>query len=432
MSDRWHVLSVSRRRRLSGLTGLLLLLATAPTAVTAAPTVVIHVDDSAAAGGNGSGGAPFRNLPEAVAAARTADGRAVINVQPGDYPLVAPLLIDFPLVLHGSTIQVDDPDDPWPTGSVVPGTQTRVFAAAPIGTQPLVSVGRTDSTVMGGVTIRGFVFESTPTTVELQITRVQGYVVADNIFRAPTMFAFQSIASSGELTGNHFSGIPTGAIFNGGYAESPSTVVATGNRMVNNSLGGIVLNGASIFIPELGDHLDAVVRDNDLSNNTGAQGFGLRIFILRRDRGLPGDTQSSAHIEAQVTDNRMVGNRVGLTLDAGFPYRSVAGVCDARVFTGTIDLDLRGNTVSGSVTTDSLITFTRSTAALNTAQLPQWQFLHGATFEITDPDGTMAGAWIDHPTADPYLGPCPGDATNELLENTLIYNGAVVPNGRNF
>ena len=98
------------------------------------------------------------------------------------------------------------------------------------------------------------------------------------------MFAFQSTASSGELTANHFSGIPTGAIFTGGYPESPSAIVATSNRMVNNNLGGIVLIGSSIFIPELGDQLDAVVRGNDRSNNAGTQGFGLRMFILRRDR----------------------------------------------------------------------------------------------------------------------------------------------------
>ena len=89
--------------------------------------------------------------------------------------------------------------------------------------------------------------------------------------------------------------------------------------MVNNNLGGILLIGSSIFIPELGDQLDAVVRGNDLSNNAGTQGFGLRIFILRRDPGLPGDTQSSGHVRALVQGNRIFGNRVGLTLDAGFP-----------------------------------------------------------------------------------------------------------------
>jgi hypothetical protein len=414
------------------LAGLLISLPIASVAAATPRAVIIHVDDDATPGGDGSGRSPFSNLPDAVDAARSAAGRVAIRVEPGDYPLVEPLLIDFPLDLRGSTEQVVDAGDPWPTGSVVPGTQTRVYAAAPIGTQSLVNVGRTDATVINGVTISGFVFEGTPTGFELQLTRVQGYVVADNIFRAPSLFAFQSTASSGKLTANHFRGIGTGAIFTGGYPESPSSIVASGNRMVNNNLGGILLDGASIFIPELGDQLDAVIRDNDMSNNAGTQGFGLRIFILRRDPGLPGDTQSSGHVRALVQGNRIVGNRIGVTLDAGFPYRSLAGTCDPREFSGTIDVELRDNTVTGSLASDGLVTFTRNTAALNTAQLPLWQFLHGATFEISDPDGTLANAWVDHPTADPYMGPCPADATNELLENSLIYNGALLPNGRNF
>ena len=156
-------------------------------AVAAGKTVILHVDDGAAPGGTGSGRAPFNNLPDA-AAARILGPGVVLNVEPGNYPLVSPLVIDFPLVMRGSTEQVVDVNDPWPTGSVVPGTQTRVFAAAPMSAQALVYVGRTDSSVISGVTIRGFVFEGgTPTTFQVQMTRVQGYIVADNVFRAPTM-----------------------------------------------------------------------------------------------------------------------------------------------------------------------------------------------------------------------------------------------------
>jgi len=45
---------------------------------------------------------------------------------------------------------------------------------------------------------------------------------------------------------------------------------------------------------------------------------------------------------------------------------------------------------------------------------------------------TLAEAWIDHAETDPFIGPCPADATNESLGNVLIYNGARLPNGRNF
>lgn len=408
------------------------LAAVVPRSVTASKQVVIHVDDGAAPGGDGGGRSPYRTLADAVAAARARSTAVVIKVEPGDYPLTAPLVIDFALDLRGSTEQVVTDDDPWPSGVVVTGTETRVFATSAVGSQPLVRVGRADSVVISDVSIRGFAFEGTATGIEMLLTRVQGYRITDNVFRAPASFAVQSVASSGQVTGNHFSGVGTGVIFNGGYPGSPSNVVAAGNRAVNNSIGGILLNGVSINLPELGDELHAVVRGNDLSNNVGNQGFGLRIFILRRDAGAPGDTQSSARIHALALDNRIDGNRIGVMLDAGFPYRSVGDVCDPRVFSGTIDVDFVGNTLTNSLTRPALITFTRNIAALNPSILPLWQYLHDATFDISDVDGSLADAWIDHPATDPFVGSCPGDATHESLGNVLIYNGEVLANGRNF
>jgi hypothetical protein len=405
----------------------------APAAEAVPSRVVLHVDDDAAPGGDGSGRAPFDNLPAAVAAARSSSRAAVINVAPGDYVLTEPLLIDTSVDVRGSTVPVERAQDPWPTGEVVPGTQTRIRASSAIGSQPLIQIGRNDGAVLHNVRVRGLVLEGTATGTEMLLTRVQGFSIADNIFRAPALFAFVSVASSGRLAGNHFSGVGTGAIFNGGYPESPSRVIAVENRSVRNTLGGILLNGASIDIPELGDELHAVVRNNDLSDNSaGNQGFGLRLFILRRDPGAPGDTQSAARIDATVQSNRMRGNRIGVMIDAGFPYRQLNGTCDPRVFTGDVDLELAGNEVTSSVTAPALVTFTRNAAALNPSLLPQWQYLHGATFRINDRDGTLQGALIDHPTTDPFTGPCPGDQTHEPLGNALIYNGELLANARNF
>jgi hypothetical protein len=124
-----------------------------------------------------------------------------------------------------------------------------------------------------------------------------------------------------------------------------------------------------------------------------------------------------------VKGNRIVGNRMGVSLDAGFPYRRVGAACDGREFSGTIALQFVGNTISQSALTPALITFTRNTAALDQLQLPQWQYLHGATFTITDPDRSLANARIDHPPTDPHIGTCPADAVHEPLRNTLILNG---------
>jgi hypothetical protein len=410
---------------------LFLAVFTAPAQTT--PPTVIHVDDDAAAGGNGSAQSPYNTLADALAAARDTSAAVVIKVRPGDYAVGSTLVVDRPLALRGSSVLTRDAVG-WPTGEVAAGTETRIHGTASLGTQPLIRVGRADAAVIGDVEIRGFVFQAVSASAGLEVllTRVQDYTVADNAFRAPAFLGLQSVASSGHVTGNYFSGPGTGAALTGGFAASPSNVTFSNNRSVANTIGGLLLNGASINIPEHGDQLDAIVRDNDLSNNTLSQGFGFRAFILRRDLGAPGDTQSTGHIRAQLRGNRIAGNLIGINVDAGFPYRQVGTTCDPRVFSGSIDLELRGNTVTNSVLAPALMTFTRNTAALAPGTLSQWQYLHGAAFTITDPDGTLADAWIDHPERDPFLGPCFGDATNELLNNTLTYNGAVLANGRNF
>lgn len=414
-------------------------LAVLATPAQTAPPRVIHVDDDAAAGGNGSDRAPYDNLQDALTAARGTPAAVVIIVAPGDYAVESPLVIDRPLDLRGASVLSVDTEG-WPTGAVAAGTETRIFGTSALGTQPLVAVGRSDAAVVEGVDIRGFVFEGGQGGIGggvggigVLLTRVQDYTVVANAFRAPAFFGLQSIASSGRITGNHFTGVDTGAVLAGGYPSSPSRVVFTGNRSVANNLGGLLLNGASIGIPELGDELDAVVRGNDLSSNTQSpNAFGVRLFILRRDPGAPGDSQSTANVRALLQGNRVAGNRTGIVVDAGFPYRRVGTTCDARVFSGSIDLTLKGNTLSGSQLAPALLTFTRNSAATSPATLPQWQYLHGATFTVTDPDGTLAGARIDHPELDPFVGPCPDDAVQEPLGNTLLYNGVALPYGRNF
>jgi hypothetical protein len=393
---------------------------------------MLVVDADAPAGGDGSARFPFHDLQDAVLAAAATSAPVIIKVRPGEYALTQPLIVERSFMeLRGSTELVEG-DDGLPTGQAVPGTETRIIAATPSLSQSLFVVGRTGiGPLLRDVTISGFIFSGATGATEVLLDRVQNFEVRGNIFAAPASAGLRSEASSGRALGNYASGVGAGLLAYGGYAESPSNVVITGNRSVHNNNGGLALVGASIDLPELGDELTAVVRGNDLSDNTARAGFSFGLRIAAPGGPTLG-AQSSARVHALVEGNRIAGNALGVTLDAGFPSRLLNGACDPRTFSGDVDATFTGNTVTGSVLTQALVTFTRNQAALHQALLSQWQYLHGATFTIDDRDGTLANAWIDHPESDPFLGPCPGDATHELLGNTLIYNGAVVPNDRHF
>jgi len=388
--------------------------------------LVIHVDDDAGPGGNGSGRYPFDNIADAFALAQSLGG-AVVVVEPGQYPVSSTLRIQTPIDLRGSNVmEVDDAGRP--TGSIAPGTETRIVGTAALGTSALLSVSPSDDGVLHGVEIRNFTFDSGPARDDLSVNRTQGYSVYANAFRGSATNGIFSVASSGKIVGNYISDDVTGAAVAAGYPASPSSVEFVGNRVVRN-LAGLVLIGSTSRVPETGDELDVLVRNNDLSENNRVAGFsfGLRIFTINRPLGAPGDTQSTGNVRATIQGNRIADNQIGVTLDAGFPFRQVGPFCDPRIYAGRFDLELRGNTVSGSLFIPALITFTRNQAALHQVPLDVWQYLHSAIYNINDDDGTLADAWIDHPELDPFVGPCANDATHEALGNTLIYNGTVLP-----
>lgn len=399
-------------------------------AVRTAPTI-LHVDDDAEPGGDGSGRRPFNDIADALALAGSL-GDVVVIVAPGTYPVSRTLRIASGVDLRGSIVMDVDAAG-LPTGSIVSGTDTRIVGTEALGSRDLVSVAPDGDGIVEGVEIRNLTFDSgVGRGTDLSLDRAQGYFVHDNVFTGGhsgnVMFAANgvlSVASSGRISGNYFSVTVTGAALAAGYPASPSAVDFVGNRAVHN-VGGLVLIGSTTRVPVTGDQLDVRVQHNDLSENTTAAGFsfGLRIFTINRPLGAPGDTQATGNVRATIADNRIDGNEVGISIDAGFPFRLVGtSTCDPRMYAGTFELDLRGNTLSGSRFVPSVIAFTRNQAALHQAPLARWQYLHGATYEIRDADGTLADALIDHPEVDPFIGPCPNDATNEALQNKLIYNG---------
>src|SRR5688572_13690616 len=82
---------------------------------------MIHVDDDAATGGNGSSSSPFATIAEAVDAANQGGGD-VIKLAPGLYEVTSTVKIDKPLEIRGSNQMTLDANG-WPTGQITPGTE---------------------------------------------------------------------------------------------------------------------------------------------------------------------------------------------------------------------------------------------------------------------------------------------------------------------
>jgi hypothetical protein len=159
------------------------------------------------------------------------------------------------------------------------------------------SVAPSASGVIQGVEIRNFTFDSGPARGDdITFNRTQGYSLYDNAFRGLAANGIFSVASSGKIVGNYISVDVTGAAVAAGYPASPSTVEFVGNRLVGN-IAGLVLIGSTSRVPETGDQLDVLVRNNDLSENNRVAGFsfGLRIFTINRPLGAAGDTQSTGN-----------------------------------------------------------------------------------------------------------------------------------------
>lgn len=405
-------------------------------------TSVIHVDDDAASGGNGSAARPFTSVYDAIDFARQQAPPRLVKLAPGSYPIDRTLVIDFDVHVRGSQRMMIDADG-WPTGAA-PGTETRITAAPTHGTAVLVKIGdgAIGAPLLNDVSVQDLTLEGGQSAYDVQFLKTKSFVARGNVVRGGSIGIFAN-ASSGRIVGNLMTGMAAcGSCLGGGSAASPSVIEFIGNRSIRNGAGGVLVNGGAPWVGDPdADHLDVTIRGNDVSDNTnfagfpadnytGQPGFGIRIFTIRRDNGAMGDAQFQGHVKAHVQGNRLHGNRVALLVDAGFPYRQYGNPvkCDERVYTGTVDLTLQGNSIEGSLLSPAWVLFTRVFA--RPRQPAQWGYLHGARFEITDPEGSIAGFPFHHPEHDTWVdGVCPADAAAEPLDNMLIYNGAVIPNG---
>jgi hypothetical protein len=359
----------------------------------------------------------------------------VIHVAAGLYAETLPLTLDVPnLRLQGATsLNIDG--DGLPT-SFVGSTETRIVAQPPLTeTQTILLLGPTSKKLTGtGVTIQGLVLDAGNKSKaggrDIIIDRVSGFMIRDNVLTGSAMLGVDGRASSGTIEGNLITGVGCGICIGAGNRQSPAFYTFQKNRSVGNAQGGLLVGGSDydgVLYPQLlpvapgtsFDSVTAVIKENDLSDNNKDTSFSFGIRLMAFIPNTPA-TQSESNITVFATDNRITNNTVGITIDAGFPWRS-----DARLWTTSLSATFAGNTISFSKLTPALISFTRNEAAeFPKKELQFWKYLQDSTITITDPTADLSGYWFDHPATDPIDG--------RILNNSLTVNGSTIPNGRNF
>ena len=255
---------------------------------------VIHVDDDAPVGGNGTGQFPFNNLADALALARTTSSGVIIKVAPGDYADRSPLVIDRSMVdLHGSSVLIED---------MRVGRPGWLHQAPRHASSALFRSDRSRlSTSVGPIESSSakspFVVLSSKARLappEVILRRVQDYTVQDNVFLPLALYGVQSIASSGRVAGNYFSGVdlqrssPADILPRPRRSPSQETVRFTTFRRRALKRRAELDSGAR--------RRARCGRSRQRSEQQHLQQlhWGMRIFIIRRDLGTPGDSQSEA------------------------------------------------------------------------------------------------------------------------------------------
>lgn len=323
----------------------------------------------------------------------------VIHVGAGRYVETLPLILDVPkLRLEGGTSLTTDGKG-LPTG-FVDSTQTRLTAKPPLaGLQTILLIGPTSSDLTGiGVTVQGLVLDAgnggfALNGIDISVDRVTGFSIQGNVLTGSAFIAVEARASSGVIGGNFIAGVGCGSCLSAGNQNAPASYSFLGNRSVKNAYVGVLVDGSSsdgVYDPALlpvapgttFDSVTAVISGNDLSQNNQdpKSSSGIRLFAIHPS--IP-TAQRAGNLTASVTNNTITNNSIGVSIDAGFPFRA-----DQRLWTASFSTTFSGNTIAGSKTTQALITFTRNTTAIFPQELKKnFKYLQDSTVTISDPDG---------------------------------------------
>ena len=426
----------------------------------------LYADAAVSVNGDGSAARPYWRITEAVARARelrqTAaippGERIVIHVAPGAYlgskePNVLnkdpryealPILLNMPNVtLAGSTILATDALG-LPIGMVA-GTETLLATADfydETGKSLILLSRTTDGGVGDDVTVKGFhldfighAADGFPSAVRPD--RVSGFVIQQNLITHAGVGVYATRAT-GSIEGNlmieGFSGIAA----KGGSRQHPSQYLIVGNRRLAGNGSGFVIEadglGPQIAVGANRVELEplpssetrddppfttyALVMGNDCSENAAA---GMKCFLyappIKPINPLISNGTVIPRLTVVASGNTFRGNKTyGLVVEGNNTFRSIN-----RPLTGEFSGQFQNNTLVDNGHAPALFTFANVGVSLGTGSLKFIKYMQEVNYDITDLDGELAGYDYDNPVVDPYDG--------TVLNNTLIVNGAIIPQG---
>jgi hypothetical protein len=338
------------------------------------------VDLGAPANGNGSAGAPFQSLPQAMAALRRKADRGqlraptVLHVGPGDYVLSSDLRLDVPNLTVCGTLNLTRDARGLATGAS--GPRTRI--AASVYLQQLVTIAA-ENVTLSNLYLDGdqSAIYGDGATVTLTVF-VDGTQVRDadggfgirhfrlaNLWAVTAEYGILTRAASGVVEGCLFGGAADfslanhfGAAIAAGTRERPAFVEFRANRSTGNGAFGATFMGDLARVPDpqpgtFDGALFADVHDNDCSGN-GA--LGLCLVYRENSFFFTLEPTGSAGLAASVHDNTLNDNGLyGLVIHA--PQGAFGfGECPGDT-PGTLDALLLRNVMTGNGVNQALFSF---------------------------------------------------------------------------
>jgi hypothetical protein len=374
----------------------------------------------------------------AARASRTAAGEAVaaacrisIIVSAGTYQGTVgsatgdlehfPMIVDVPdITLHGALVMALDAGGRATGEAATPGTSV-LAPDAPlpftnsISIPILIATSHPGGSAGNGLVVEGFVFQSGHGAQDglggqgILGLRALGLAISGNRFEGGFTEKVDLRATSADVTNNYFTGPAATCDL---CLAGPGTFTASGNRILAGGIPGIAVSPTvQLPVPSVVElsvlpgsaETWATVRNNDVRGHQRVPvGVGIRLDAI--GVGAP-DVHGTIH--AVVQDNTVADNRFGMIVHAAFP---VAGTA----LRGDVDMTLGGNVFQGSCETDLLVSFARHSTGMGIDLNPR-PYQRNSTFQLAlNGNLDWGDAWVAHP---------------EGFGNTLIVDGAVIPNG---